>query len=141
MNRVFVGTGSTGPPGYGVHVEVDGKRYDLQQRTSSGYADFRWDGGGPHSTDLARSLLWQATGVEPELGIYRLFKNEVVATWPLCTGECWRISDQEILGWLAGVERDTARNEDQGQTEARLAQSRRRENRLAGFARTFGGQR
>ena len=141
MSKVFVGTGSTEPNGYGVHVEVDGKRYSLTQRVAGDQVEFRWDGGGPQSTDLARSLLWQATGVEPEWRVYRLFKNEVVATWPYHAGECWRISDQEIRAWLAGVERDMAREEDAGQTEARLAQSARRETRLAGFARSFGRQR
>jgi hypothetical protein len=141
VSREFVGTGSGEHNGYGVHVELDGKRFGLTQRVAGDQVEFQWDGGGPHSTELARSLLWQTTGVEPEWRVYRLFKNEVVATWPYCTGECWRISDQEILAWLAGVERDMAREEDPGQTEARLAQSRHRETRLASFARMFGRQR
>ena len=138
MSRVFVGTGSGEPAGHSVYVEQNGKRYDLTHRVAGAGANLRWDGGGPHSTDLARSLLWHATGVEPEWRIYRLFKSEVVATWPSRTGECWRISEQEILSWLAGVEQHMAQAESPGQTEARQEQSRRRELRLNRFARMFG---
>jgi hypothetical protein len=108
MSRDFVGTGYKEPVSYDVHVEHDGKRYSLMYRAGGTLVDFRWDGGGPGTTDLARALLWEVTGVAPEWRIYRLFKNEVVATWPRRVGECWRISDEEIRQWLAGVERDTS---------------------------------
>lgn len=137
MSRDFVGTCYKEPAGCDVHVEQDGKRYSLTHMVRGSSEEFRWDGGGPGSTELARALLWEATGVEPEWRIYRLFKNEVVATWPLRAGECWRISDEEIREWLAGVERDTARPESSSQTEARLGQTRDREGRLKGFARMF----
>jgi hypothetical protein len=77
-------------------------------------------------------------GVEPEWRIYRLFKSEVVATWPVCEGECWRISEKDIKHWLAGVERDMALTESASRTEARLGQMHDRELRLKGFARMLG---
>ena len=137
MSRDFVGTGYKEPVSYDVHVEHDGKRYSLMYRAGGSFVDFWWDGGGPGTTDLARALLWEVTGVAPEWRIYRLFKNEVVATWPRRVGECWRISDEEIRQWLAGVERDRARTEDSSRTQARLGQMRDRELRLKGFAQTF----
>jgi Family of unknown function (DUF6166) len=140
MSRDFVGTGYKEPTSYDVHVEHNGQRYSLMHRERGSYVDFQWDSGGPGSTDLARALLWEVTGVEPEWGTYRLFKNEVVAAWPRRLGECWRISEEEIREWLAGVERDTARTESAGQTEARLEQTRRRESRLKGFAQMFGSR-
>ena len=135
MNREFVGTGYIEPVSYDVHVEHDGKRYSLMHRVDGSYTDFYWDGGGPGSTDLARALLWEVTGFEPEWRTYRLFKNEVVANWPLQTGECWRMSEEQIRQWLARVERDTAEMESAAQTEARLGQTQAREMRLNSFAR------
>ena len=137
MSRDFVGTGYKEPVSYDVHVEHDGKRYSLMYKVGGSFVDFQWGGGGPGTTDLARALLWEVTGVAPEWRIYRLFKNEVVATWPRRVGECWRISEEEIRQWLAGVERDTARIEDPSRTDARLGQMRDRELRLKGFAQTF----
>ena len=138
MSRDFVGTGHQEPTSYDVHVENDGERYSLMHKVQGAFVDFGWDGGGPGTTDLARALLWEVTGVEPEWRTYRLFKNEVVATWPRRAGECWRISEEEIRQWLAGVERDTALAETAGQTEARLGQARNRELRLDSFARMLG---
>jgi len=135
MSKDFVGTGYNEPVSYDVHVEHDGERYSLMHRVQGSYVDFQWDGGGPGSNDLARALLWEGAGTDPEWRTYRLFKNEVVATWPRRAGECWRISEEEIRQWLAGVERDTAQGEDAGQTEARLGQVRARESRLRSFAR------
>src|SRR5690242_17207589 len=111
MSREFVGTGYEEPESFAVHVEQGGTRQALTHRMHGDYVDYRWDGGGPGSTDLAQALLWVVTGVEPAWRTYRLFKSEVVATWPRCVGECWRISDEEIREWLAGVEHDTALTE------------------------------
>ena len=138
MTRVFVGTGSSGPARYAVHVEEAGDQYSFTRQVRGVPTSFQWDGGGPGSTDLARALLWEVIGVEPEWRIYRHFKNDVVAAWPQCVGECWRMGEDEIERWLAEVEQNTARAEDAGQTEARLEQSRARELRLSSFARTFG---
>jgi hypothetical protein len=141
MSRDFVGTGYSEPVSYDVHVEHDGKRYSLMHRVQGSYVDFQWDGGGPGSTDLARALLWEVTGIDPEWRTYCLFKNEMVATWPARVGECWRISEEDIRQWLAGVERDTAQGEDARQTEARLGQVRARELRLMSFARMLARRR
>jgi len=61
----------------------------------------------------------------------------VVAAWPRCVGECWRISDEEIREWLAGVEHDTALTETTAQTQSRQEQTRVRETKLKGFAEMF----
>jgi hypothetical protein len=141
MSREFVGTGYTEPIKYDVHVEHDGRCYRFTQKVRGAETDFQWDGGGPGSTDLARALLWEVTGFEPEWRIYRLFKNEVVAGWPVQEGESWRISDDQIRRWLAGVERDTAATESDSRTEGRLAQMRDRELRLKSVARMLGKRR
>jgi hypothetical protein len=138
MNRDFVGTGYKEPGSCGVDVEQDGKRNSLTHKVRGYDTNYQWDGGGPGSTDLARALLWEVTGVEPEWRIYRLFKNEIVATWPMQLGECWRISEEEILRWLARVERDTVRTESDSRAEARLEQMRDRELRLKNFGRISG---
>ncbi len=138
MSRDFIGTGHINPTTYDVHVEHDGERYSLMHRVRGSFVDFQWDSGGPGTTDLARALLWEVTGIEPEWRIYRLFKNEVVAAWPRAVGECWRISEREIRQWLDGVERDTALTENSGQTTARLEQTRLREVRLSTFHQLVG---
>ena len=138
MSKDYIGTGYEGPTSYDVRVEQDGKRLNLTHKVHGADTDFQWDGSGPDSTALARALLRETTGVEPEWRVYRLFKAEVLANWPHHEGECWRISEEEIKVWLAGVERDTARTESADRTEARLEQMRDRESRLRGFARTQG---
>ena len=137
MSKDYVGTGYDGPVRYDVRVEHDGRHESLRHSVGGSYVDFRWDGGGPASTDLARALLWSVTGVEPEWRIYRLFMSEVVAAWPMRVGECWRISEGEIRQWLAGVERDFALTESASRTEARLEQMRNREQRLKGFSKVL----
>jgi hypothetical protein len=137
MTRDFVGTGHGQPTKYDVHIEQDGAHNTLTHSVSGSYVNYQWDGGGPHSAELARALLWVTTGLEPEWRTSRLFKSEVVAAWPRVVGECWRISEEEIRQWLAEVEQDTAHTENAGQTEARLGQTRHRQSRLKGFLRTF----
>jgi hypothetical protein len=137
MSRDFVGAGHGQPTKYDVHIEQDGGHYSLTHSVSGSYVTYQWDGGGPRSAELARALLWVSTGVEPEWRISRLFKSEVVAAWPRALGECWRISEEEVRQWLAGVERDMVRTEDRDQTESRLSQTHHRQSRLNAFLRTF----
>jgi len=137
MARDFVGSGYATPTQYRVHVEQDGALSTLTHNVRGSKADYVWDSGGPGSSDLARALLWTATGVDPEWRIYRLFKTEVVSTWPRRSGECWRISEDQIRQWLAGVEADIVQSESPRQTEARLVQERHRESRLRLFGTTF----
>jgi hypothetical protein len=137
MTRDYIGTGHGQPTKYDVYIEQDGARNSLTHSVLGSYVTYQWDGGGPGSAELARALLWVSTGSEPEWRVARLFKSEVVAAWPRAVGECWRISDEEIQQWLAGVERDTAHSEDAHQTEARLGETRHRQSRLKGFLRTF----
>jgi len=141
MSRDFVGTGHSEPVRYDVHVEEDGSQYSFTQRVGGVATNFQWDAAGPGSNDLARALLWMTTGVEPAWRMYRLFKSDVVSAWPRKVGECWRISDDEISQWLAGVERDTAATENAGQTKARLAQTQARELKVKGFADMFRRRR
>ncbi len=134
METYFVGTGVGQPPHLDVSVEQNGERYSLRNKVRGVAGDFVWDGGGPGSSDLARALLWEATGSDPEFRIYRLFKSEVVAAWPRQEGECWRISQSEIRAWLAGVESDTVLGENAGQTKTRLDQTEVREARLKSYS-------
>jgi hypothetical protein len=134
VSKDYVGTGYKDPARWIVQVEVDGKRFSFTHSVRGSDSEYQWDGGGPGSTDLARALLWEITGVDPEWRVYRLFKSEIVATWPLDVGECWRISEKEIRQWLAGVERDVAHTESVSRTDARLEQMQNREMRLKGFA-------
>jgi Family of unknown function (DUF6166) len=140
MSRHFIGTRYKDHDVYDVHVEYDGKSYSLTHKLHGLDAGFRWGGGGPASTDLARALLWMTTGTEPEWRMCCLFKNDVVSAWPRQDGECWRISEEEIRQWLAEVEQETARTESAGQTKVRLDQAHGRESRLRRAAATFGGR-
>ena len=139
MSKDFVGRGYLEPTRYEVYVEEHGMRRDMTHQVHGSTEGYQWDGGGPQSADLARAMLWLVAGVEPEWRKYRLFTTEVVSAWPRRTGECWRVSEEQIRQWLLGVERDTARAESAGQTEARLGQTRGRESRLKRFAAAFHG--
>jgi hypothetical protein len=150
LSRDFVGTGygtaqsqhrDGEPIQYGVHVEEAGKRYSLTQQVRGVATNFKWDGAGPGSNDLARALLWVTTGVEPAWQMYHQFKSEVVSAWPRKVGECWRIGGGDISQWLAGVERNTVAAESAGQTQARLAQTEARELKIEGFANTLRNRR
>ena len=138
MSKDYVGTGYDDPVRYDVHVEQDGLRRSFTHSAGRPNVEYQWDGGGPGSTELARALLWEVAGVAPEWSVYRLFKNEVVASWPVRRGECWRISDDSIKQWLAGVEHDIELTESASRTEARLEQMHDREMRLKGFSRMLG---
>jgi|1186.fasta_scaffold698607_2 hypothetical protein len=139
MSRDFVGRGYVEPTRYGVYVEEGGMRSDMTHKVRGSTTDYQWDGGGPESAELARAMLWVVSGVEPEWRVYRLFRTEVVSAWPRRSGECWRISEEQIRQWLAGLERDTAKAESAEQTKARLDQTRGRESRIKGFAAMFPG--
>lgn len=140
MTKDYIGTGHQNPTRYDVHIEHGTECSSMRYKLDGVLVDYTWDGGGSGSTDLARALLWDVTGIEPEWRTYRLFKNELVAGWPKHVGECWRISDVEIKKWLAGVERDIALTETASQTAERQKQTVARDSRLARFARLLRGK-
>ena len=58
---------------------------------------FEWGYAGSGPADLARSLLWDVTGHEPEPVQYQTFKENVVAGWKTNN---WSINDASIMAWL-----------------------------------------
>ncbi len=139
MSLVFIGIRQSAQDSCNVYMERDGKRYQLTRSAGGGRRGLCWDQAGPSSAELAQVLLWKVTGLKPKWSIYQIFKSEVVATFPLCdSGECWRLSEEEIRDWLARLEDSLVRAESPEQTESRhktLQHWNRRVRRLASYFR------
>src|SRR5687767_3826285 len=98
-----------------VYVEQDGRRQRLTRRVQRVHEGYRWDQAGPHSTEMARAILWIVTGTELPWAFYRGFACDVLANLPLppCQGECWRLSEAEIRAWLNDVGWVNAKSESE----------------------------
>ena len=59
---------------------------------------FSWGYGGSGPSELARCILWDYLGREPEPALYHAFKDEFVATQP--QGGPFRVEGQAIASWL-----------------------------------------
>jgi hypothetical protein len=105
MSRIFVGVGRGPAGGSDVYVEQNGERQRLTRSVRRVHEGYSWDQAGPHSTELARTMLWLVSGGEPPWALYRGFTSDVVAHLPVpvCEGECWRLSEAEIQAWLHDV--------------------------------------
>jgi len=55
-----------------------------------------WGYGGSGPADLARSILWDVLGEEPEMVVYQNFKHQFVAGW----GATWEWTEKLVLEWL-----------------------------------------
>lgn len=73
----------------------------LEHRVLHSPDGFSWGYGGSGPADLARSILWDAVGAEPAPWLTQEFKGRFVAKWPMHEGECWRISIQTVMAWVA----------------------------------------
>lgn len=62
---------------------------------------FQWSYGGSGPADLARSLLWDVMGAEPDPDAYQAFKAEHVAKW---AKDAFRVSEAFIAEWIVGWE-------------------------------------
>lgn len=113
MNRVFIGVRQDSQMGQvgrecDVYLEQNGIRHRLTRSVKGVQEGYRWDGTGPQSTELARAILWVASGVEPPWSLYKGFTTDVIATLPSphlssSGGECWRLSEEDVRAWLGDV--------------------------------------
>lgn len=93
MVRVFYPNGQSMPLAHRVHHSPTGMEW--------GYS-----GSGP--ADLARSILWEFIGEEPEHALYQKFKEDFVSVAPyegfiLQEDEIERWIENEIASWLIGL--------------------------------------
>jgi len=58
---------------------------------------FNWGYGGSGPAELARCLLWDLLGEEPEVAIYQGFKREIIAAQ---TKDAFCLTSTEISCWL-----------------------------------------
>ena len=81
-------------------VEVGGyskcKGYPLTHHVFHSPTGMEWGYLGSGPSDLSLSILWDVTGKEPDRTTYMAFKNEFVGIW----GDCWVISEEQIITWL-----------------------------------------
>ena len=100
MGKVYKGR-RLGPketlPGVEVLVVDDnGVARLLEHHVYHSPTGFEWGYLGSGPADLARSILWDTLGKEPDRTIYMRFKSHFVAGW----GNEWQITEEEIVNWL-----------------------------------------
>jgi hypothetical protein len=101
--KTYIGIGTDGRQAGPVRVYVqlnDEEFQPLLHRVRHSPDGFQWGYGGSGPADLARSILWDWLGYEPEPALYQAFKRDYVARWSMHTGESWRIASDEIMLWL-----------------------------------------
>lgn len=81
--RMNVGTGRESVLHHHVHHSPDG---------------FSWGYSGSGPSELARCLLWDVLGYQPDPSLYQDFKAEVIA--PLPQGSGWTMPIANIVRWL-----------------------------------------
>lgn len=83
-----------------VTVEDDkGKVTDLKHHVYHSPTGFAWGYGGSGPADLAKSILWDYLGEEPQSNLYQEFKWKFVAGWK----NKWQITGDEIKAWLPKI--------------------------------------
>lgn len=83
--------------------EENGIRLPLEHKKHHSEDGFAWGYSGSGPADLARSILWDALGLEPPPWLYQVFKDEVVARWPGVAGSSWTLPRESVLKWAAGM--------------------------------------
>jgi len=78
---------------------VDGSSERLEHHVKHSPDGFEWGFGGSGPTELARCILWDHTGEEPEAATYQAFKSEVIASQK---EDSWNITSTAIANWLKG---------------------------------------
>ncbi len=81
------------------YITKKGNWKPLQHRVLHSPTGFNWGYGGSGPADLARSILWDLLGAEPEPALYQDFKFEFVARWKAT--EDWEIDEPAIREWIS----------------------------------------
>jgi hypothetical protein len=71
---------------------------NLKHQVFHSHTGFNWGYGGSGPADLARSILWDLLGEEPDLQLYQDFKFEFVTIWK--AEEDWEIDEPTIRNWI-----------------------------------------
>jgi len=86
-----------------VWVNDDGVTRRLEHKVRHSPSGFEWGYRGSGPADLARSLLWDVMGEEPEPEVYQKFKVEMLAD---LEDDEWTMTEVEILDAVARISRD-----------------------------------
>ena len=79
-----------------VTVEEAKKKSPLKHQVYHSPTGLNWGYGGSGPADLARSILWDYLGKEPQMPLYQEFKWKFVAAWE----EEWQVTSAEIESWI-----------------------------------------
>lgn len=87
----------------------NGQSTPLTHRVQHSPTGMEWGYNGSGPADLARSILWELIGEEPETALYQKFKYNFIATAPyvgfvLQEDEIEMWIENEIKDWLDGFE-------------------------------------
>lgn len=82
-------------------TDAHGPGKPLRHRVRHSPTGFNWGYAGSGPADLARSILWDCLGREPDTSLYQAFKAQFVATWMETE---WSIDEPTIIAWVASIE-------------------------------------
>ena len=88
----LVTVSQVGVPGFSYHEEL------LEHHVRHSPDGFSWGYAGSGPAELARSLLWDYLGAEPQPFVYQAFKSSFVAQWPQDGN--WEMTSTKIQEWL-----------------------------------------
>ena len=94
-----------GEPPHKVTVEVQAlgvtQRRDLTHHIYHSPTGYSWGYEGSGPAELAKDILWDVTGSQPDPAVYQAFKREVIAGFDGSLS--WMLLEQDIRNWLAAT--------------------------------------
>lgn len=98
MSKVYVGR-ARGTVGAGeVLVKQGDEVKPLTHRVHHSPDGFSWGYHGSGPAELARCLLWDHLGEQPEPAMYQALKDEVIAKF--LQGSFWTLTENEVRSWV-----------------------------------------
>lgn len=95
MTKIYEGIAVTGK----VYVEPkDGQRYELEHHVQHSPTGFSWGYCGSGCAELARCILWDYLGREPEPVLYQKFKVDYISHFRI--DQNWIFGSESIQMWL-----------------------------------------
>lgn len=97
--KVYVGRAPRAGVGAGHVFVVEGDdKYDLPHHVYHSPDGFSWGYNGSGPSELARCLLWDVLGEEPEKRLYFDFRDDVIAHFP--SFAFWTLTENEIRAYI-----------------------------------------
>lgn len=76
----------------------EGSWLNLEHHVRHSPDGFSWGYGGSGPSELAKDLLWDVRGSEPDVTTYQQFKWDVIAKFP--QDAAWELTEDQVMAWL-----------------------------------------